>query len=353
MARRRVVVAAAFLTALALVGCSSTTTQRSQKTIKVGLVTDTGGLEANGLNHLAAVGLSQAASRGTVCSTMTCQGQLGVLGDVTESKAITDFAPNLSDYAGRGYDLVIGVGFRMSQAIGTVSGQFPNTRFAIIDAVGADANGSDLRHANVLSMLFREQEAGAVAGTIAGALERDNAGPKPQHTIGSVIGVKIAPLDHYLAGYQWAAKRLDPSVKILNTYANNFTDPARCAVLAENQITQGADILFQAAGGCGDGVLTQAGKDGVWSLGVDTDQKGVDKSVIASAVKRADVATISIIRAVMTNSFHGGVRLFGLANDGISYAPGNITLPPKVLSAVQNIVNQVKSGSMTVPEFVS
>src|SRR6266853_564126 len=302
------------------------------KLIKVGLVTDTGGLNDRSFNHLAALGLAKAASTGNICSSLTCAGQLGVQGDVTESHANSDYVPNLQNYATRGYDLVIGVGFLMTESIGTVSGNFPAIHFAIIDGVGTDSKGNDLQHANVVGLLFKEQEAGALVGSIA--------------------GIKIPPVDHYIAGYQWAAKQVDPSVKTLNGYSNNFSDPTKCAGVADNQIASGADILFQVAGGCGNGVLTEAGKAGIWSIGVDADQGGVDKSVIASALKRVDVATYTAIKSVKDNAFNSGVTLFRLANDGFGYQADNGTLPADVMTALTDMTSKIKSGAVTVPDTV-
>ncbi len=342
--------------ALVLAACGGSTGGAGAtpaKTVKVGLVTDTGGLNDKSFNHLAALGLSRAAATGNICSSLTCTGELAVQGDVTESHANSDYIPNLTNYATRGYDLVIGVGFLMAESIGTVSGNFPNSHFAIIDGVGTDSKGNDLKHANVVGLLFKEQEAGALVGTIAGVLEKDNAGAKKKNTIGSVGGIKIPPVDRYIAGYQWAAKQVDPSVKTLNGYSNNFSDPTKCAGIAANQInTGGADILFQVAGGCGNGVLTEAGKDGVWSIGVDADQGAVDKSVIASALKRVDVATYSAIKDVKNSSFKGGVTLFGLANDGVGYQADNLSLPADVMAALTDMTSKIKSGAVTVPDTV-
>ncbi len=322
------------------------------KVIKVGLVTDTGGLNDKSFNHLAALGLSKAAKTGNICSSLTCTGELGVQGDVTESHANSEYVPNLTNYATRGYDLVIGVGFLMAESIGTVSGNFPNIHFAIIDGVGTDSKGNDLKHSNVVGLLFKEQEAGALVGTIAGVLEKSNSGAKKKNTIGSIGGIKIPPVDHYIAGYQWAAKQVDPSIVALNGYSNNFSDPTKCAGIAANQISNGADILFQVAGGCGNGVLTEAGKDGVWSIGVDADQKDVDKSVIASALKRVDVATYDAIKDVKNNAFKSGVVLFGLANDGVGYQADNLTLSADVMTALNDMISKIKSGAATVPDTV-
>jgi basic membrane protein A len=99
-------------------------------------------------------------------------------------------------------------------------------------------------------------------------------------------------------------------------------------------------------------VLTEAGKAKVYSIGVDADQKSVDTSVIASALKRVDVATFDAIKAVKDGSFKGGVTTFGLANDGVGYQADNLTLPADVMTALQDITTKIKSGALTPPDTV-
>jgi basic membrane protein A len=145
---------------------------------------------------------------------------------------------------------------------------------------------------------------------------------------------------------------VDPGITTLNGYSNNFSDPTKCSGVADDQINHGADIIFQVAGGCGNGALTQAGKRGVWSIGVDADQKAVDPSVIASALKRVDVATYDAVKEVKDGKFAGGVLIFGLANDGVGYQEDNLTLPSDVKTALTDMTNKIKSGSATVPDTV-
>jgi basic membrane protein A len=310
---------------------------------KICLVTDIGGLNDKSFNHLAYVGLQKAITDFKVTPT------------VLESKSGDDYVPNLTNCATKGNDLVIGVGFLMQQAIGTVSGQFPSVHFAIIDGFGTDANFNDLKHPNVESLLFREQEAGALVGVISGMLEKDGATPKKTHKISAVGGISIPPVNRYIAGYKWAATMEDPSTQVLIGYSNDFTDPTKCAGVANSQIAQGAEILFQVAGGCGLGVLQAAGKAGVYSIGVDADQKDADPSVIASALKRVDVATYSAIKDVVNGSYKGGVNEFTLANDGVGYAVDNVpggSLPADVTAALNDVTNKIKSGQLTVPENI-
>ena len=331
------VVAAAMVFSLACGGTSGGGGASPSKTYKIGLVTDIGGLNDKSFNHLADVGLEKAKS------------DFHVQGDVKESKSGDDYVPNLTDFATKNYDLVIGVGFLMQEAIGTVSGQFPNVHFAIIDGAGTDAKGNDLKHPNVVSLFFKEQDAGAMVGVMAGWMEKNGKAKKNKHVIGAVGGVSIPPVNHYIAGYKWAAKMEDSSIKVLVGYSNNFTDPAKCKGVADPMIAAGADILFQVAGGCGLGVLQTAGQHGVQSIGVDADQKDADPSVIASALKKVDVATYTAIKNVVNNQFQGGALTFSIANEGAGYAVDNLDLPSELKAELDKVQGQIKSGALTPP----
>src|SRR4051794_22934052 len=134
-------------------GTSTAESTPAAKSIKVGLVTDIGGLNDRSFNQLANQGLEQAKS------------ELGVETRVLVSKSDADYIPNLSTLAQQKYDLVVGVGFLMADAMDTVSSKFPNTKFAIIDV---DATGLKSKPANVSGALFKEQEAGYLVGFMAG-----------------------------------------------------------------------------------------------------------------------------------------------------------------------------------------
>ena len=344
-------VAALALMILAACGGSSSS-GTAAKVIKVGLVTDTGGLNDKSFNHLAALGLAKAASTGSICSVggLQCTGSLKVQGDVTESKTGDEYVPNLTNYASKGYDLVIGVGFLMGESIGSVSGQFPNVKFAIIDSAGTDAKGNDLKHTNVEPLFFKEQDAGAMVGVIAGMLEKQGKAMKNKHVISAVGGISIPPVNHYIAGYKWAATMEDPSIKVLIGYSNDFADPAKCKTVANPQISQGSDILFQVAGGCGLGVLQAASQAGVYSIGVDADQGGADPSVIASALKKVDVATYTAIKSVVDGTFQGSALTFSIANDGAGYVlDNNFALPADIQTELANVLAKIKSGALTPP----
>ena len=330
-------------TMLLVAACGSSTgspTASPAKVIKVGLVTDTGGLNDKSFNHLAYMGLEKA------------KADFKIEDHVVESHTGTDYVPNLTNFASLGYDLVIGVGFLMAEAVGTVSGQFPNIHFAIIDGAGTDTQGNDLKHANVESLFFKEQDAGAMVGVIAGMLEKDKKAPGNTGVISAIGGISIPPVNHYIAGFIWAATMEDPGIKVLVGYSNNFSDPAKCSSIAKAQIAQKSEILFQVAGGCGLGVLQAAGQAKVYSIGVDADQKDADASVIASALKKVDVATYTAIQNVVNGQFQGGALTFDIANGGAGYALDNLALPADIQTELDSVLAKIKAGTLTPSDTI-
>lgn len=328
-----------FAALLALAGCggSSGTNTPAGSNLKIGLVTDTGGLNDKSFNHLAYLGLQKA------------KADFGIKADVIESKSGDEYVPNLTNFASKGYDLVIGNGFLMQPAMGTVAGQFPNIHFAIVDGAGTDAKFNDLKLPNVQGLLFKEQESGALVGAIAALLEKAGKAPANTHVIGAVGGIKIPPVDHYLAGYKWAATMYDPTIKVLIGYSNDFNDPTKCKGIAQSQIGLKAEFIFQVAGGCGLGALQAAGDAKVYSFGVDADQKDANASVIASALKKVDVAVYVSIKSVVDKNFKGGETRFSLANDATGYAVDNFSLPADIKTEVDSLAAKMKAGTVAPP----
>jgi basic membrane protein A len=313
---------------------SSSSSGSSKKSIKVGLVTDIGGLQDRSFNQLANEGVQRA------------QKDLGVQIRVLTSKSNGDYVPNLSSLAQQKYDLVIGVGFLMADAMDTVASKFPSTKFAIIDV-----DQSTLKHkpTNVEGLLFKEQQSGYLAGYLAGLYTKAKGG---KQVIGSVGGQKIPPVDHYIAGYQAGAKAADPKIQTLNGYSQDFVDQAKCKELALNQIQQGAQVVFQVAGQCGLGVIDAAKEKGVQAIGVDADQAYLGPQVLTSAIKKVDVAVFDTVKAAQNGSFKGGTNeTFDLTNNGAGIGKISAT-GQKYASKVAAVQKKVASGTINVPDTV-
>ena len=338
--------AIALVTALALVaaGCgakksstgsttgSTTTTQASS--FKVGLSTDTGGLNDKSFNHLAYVGLRRA------------QAQLGVQTRVITAASSSDYVPNLTALARQGYDLVIGVGFTEIDAMKAVAKHFPKTHFAIVDVSNADEGGLK----NVEGLLFKEQEAGYLAGYAAGLAAKDRGGK----AVSSVGGQKQPPVDRYIAGFQAGAKAAFPGVQTLNGYSQDFEKLALCKEVALNQIADGSVVVFQVAGGCGLGALDAAKEKGVWGVGVDADQGYLGSYVLTSALKRVDTAVFDSIKDAKDGHFKGGQdAVYGLDVNGVGIGKFSPKAPAGIAAKVAQIRQQIADGKIkNIPTIV-
>jgi basic membrane protein A len=307
---------------------SSSSSSSSAKQIKVGLVTDIGGLNDRSFNQLANEGVERAKS------------DLGVDVKVLTSKSDADYVPNLSSLAQQKYDLVIGVGFLMSDAMNTVATKFPDTNFAIIDFSQA---GLKAKPTNVRGLLFAEQQPGYVAGYIAALYAKDKGG---KQVISSVGGQKIPPVDHYIAGYQAGAKAANPDIKTLNDYSQDFVDQAKCKEIALNQIAEGAQVIFQVAGQCGLGALDAAKEKGLQGIGVDADQGYLGDYILTSAQKKVDVAVFDTVKAVQDGSFKGGEdQIFDFKNDGVAYGKLNAE-GQKYADKAEEVKQKIISGDI-------
>jgi basic membrane protein A len=321
---KKLILLALLTLGLSVVASASSTPTASYK---VGLVTDLGGLNDRGFNHLAYVGLQRAAK------------DLGVTTRVTQSKSPADYIPNLSSLARQGYKLVIGVGFTEIQAMAAVAKQFPKTNFAIVDVSNADEGHLK----NVEGLLFKEQQVGYLAG-YAAALAAKARGA---NVVSSVGGQKQPPVDRFIAGYQAGAKAALPGIKTLNNYSQDFSNQARCKEIALNQIADGSVVVFQVAGGCGLGALDAAKQKSVWGIGVDADQSFLGTHVLTSATKGVDQAVFLSIKDAKSGKFKGGRdAVYGLDQKGVGLGKFSPRAPKGIPAKVQQIKAQIIAGKI-------
>jgi basic membrane protein A len=331
--------ALAFITVLVATSCGALGIGGSS--IKVGLVTDIGGLNDKSFNALANQGRLDAAS------------QLGVTTSVIESKKQEDYVPNLTTFAQQNYDLVIAVGFLMTNATWTVAKQFPSVKFAIIDGAPANAKGDTENLPNVANLFFKEQEAGYLVGVIAATMAKNKVGKATHNTVCSMGGIPIPPVDRFIAGYQDAVKTVSPSTTILNGYSNDFVDQAKGNAVGVNHIGKGCDILFQVAGGSGLGYIAAAKQAGVYAIGVDADQKdAAPGTVITSALKRVNKAVFDTAKAVKDGKYKDGDNFFSATNDGIGYGSLDPVVPADAKAAADQALADIKSGKIKPKDTV-
>ena len=303
------------------------TTTAASSNFKVGLVTDLGGLNDRGFNHLAYLGLQKAAT------------DFGVGTRVLQSASPAEYVPNLGTLARQGYNLVIGVGFTEIQAMATVAKQYPHTHFAIVDVSNADEGGAK----NVQGLLFKEQEVGYLAGYAAGLAAKARGGT----AVSTVGGEKQPPVDRYIAGFQAGAKAAFPGVRTLNGYSQDFTVQAKSKELALNQIAAGSVVVFQVAGGCGLGALDAAKEKGVWGVGVDADQGFLGTYILTSALKGVDEAVYLSIKDAKNGNFQGGKdTVYGLDEKGVGLGKFSPLAPKGIEEKTRQIEALIVSGKI-------
>ncbi|MEP6978787.1 MAG: BMP family ABC transporter substrate-binding protein [Thermoleophilia bacterium] len=325
------------LTALALTVVVASGFARAQAT-KMALVADIGGLNDKSFN--------QAANAGR----LKVQAKLGVQTRVYITQSATDRIPNLQTAAQSGYGIVFATGFFMGDPLDKVAPKFPNTKFAGIDVSVASIPS---KAPNVRGIQFKEQEAGYLAGYIAGLTVKQQGGPQVVSAIGANT---VPPIVRYMGGYRAGAKRANSKVTVILSYANDptFSDQAKCKETALNQIQQKTQVIFAVAGGCGLGALNAAKEAKLWGIGVDVDQGYLGSYMLTSALKDVAAAVYLTTQEFKKNpgAFKGGFdKVFNVKNGGIGY--GKVSTKLKNRAAIIKKTNAIKkliaSGKIKPP----
>lgn len=372
------------LTGSALAGC--TTSDLRADDVRIGLVTDVGGRGDQSLNDSAlrgleiwAAGKSYTQDDGYVAATDAVYWEsLGtyaadiatsaikafdhIVPMVLESKDPADYVPNLTRLAEEaGCRLVISAGLLLADATYEVAKTHPDCRFMLVDAVPIDPGTlSPLPQLpNLAYYVFREEQAGFLAGAVAGYATRNNR-------VGFLGGMPTDVVQRYEAGFLAGIKTTNPlaygidgnNVPVL--YAETFSDDRRGKQIAQTLLAQTCDVLFQAAGATGNGMfaaLEEAGgpANGLWGIGVDTDM-GCNSNLypagtLTSAVKHIDLAVYDAVRSVVDNSFRGTTVIMSVANDGVGYAPDHVAdaLSDEQIAGVERLRAMIRNGTLVPP----
>jgi len=298
----------AFVLSLGLMGCAKKEEPAPQKEeankAKVGIVLSSGGKGDKSFNDAALRGLDMAKEEGIIDNY-----------DYTEPPDISKDEESLRFYAEEGYDLVIAVGFMMQTALENVSKEFPDTNFAIIDAV--------VDSPNVASLVFKEEEGSFLAGALSALITTSEMPMTNDKKVVGFVGGMDMPLIHkFQGGFEQGVKYIDDSIQIIAKYAGTeptaFNDPPKGKELAKAEIEAGADIIYHASGGTGAGVFEAAEENNIYAIGVDSDQNWMKPGfIIASMLKKVDIAVLETTRAVADNNFTAGVQVFDTKADGV------------------------------------
>jgi basic membrane protein A len=302
----------------------------------VGLVFDVGGLGDKSFNDAAHRGLVRASK------------ELGVSVRYVEPGDGSDRESALRQLASQGMDLVIGVGFIFSDDMRKLAREFPGTRFACVDF--SVSPGQPEPPPNLAGLRFREHEGSFLVGAIAALSSKSRV-------LGFVGGMDIPLIRKFEAGYRAGIAHVCPGCKLLSAYAGTepsaFSDPVRGKELALAQIRRGADVVYHASGKTGGGVFSAATEQKVLAIGVDSDQfHEAPCCMLTSMVKKVDVAVFDVIAAVVEDRFEGGIREFGLAEDGVGFVYDDNNrhlLAAPIAERARALEREIVAGAIRVP----
>ncbi len=329
--------------------------QPGGSSMKVGLVTDIGGVNDHGFNQLAWEGLQKAS------------GEMGFQAKFIESTQPIDYETNIDALATEGYNVIITVGSQMGDATASKARQYPNIKFAIIDNAYTPTSGSqscagtvsncysDGGLTNVTSLMFAEHQVSFLAGVLAGGMSRSGF-------VCSISSMKTPASDRdvisFRAGAVWQAGE---DIQGMNNYINiqttdpnvpTSTDPTQGKETAQRLIGASCDVVFAVAA---NGALLAAKESNVMAIGVDVDQYYTDPeaqgALLSSAQKKVDVAVYDYLKTVADGSVRAGTSTSTLQNGGVGLAPfhdWDSQIPAELKAQIQQASDGIRNGSIAI-----
>ena len=352
MKKKFLALALSALMVTGLVGCGSNSNSgnSSEATLKVGMVTDSGTIDDKSFNQGTWEGIKKAEKElGVEKNYMQPSGE-------TEANYLTEIQ-NLYD---SGYKFIVTPGYKFETAIYKAQEQYADAKFVILDGAPHNGDTNYVVAENTVSIYFAEEQSGFAAG-IAAAVELKEG------ELGFIGGLEIPSVQKFDYGFQqgvaYANENYGTNVSLKTeniVYSNSFVDTALGQQLAAQMYDRGVKAIFAAAGGVGNGVITEAKSrvvngEEVWVIGVDSDQyadgiyEGNKSVVLTSAIKKIDEATYQMIEKQLNDEFPGGETLrFDAANGGVGIPAENPNLSEDTVTKVNEVLEAIKSGDIVV-----
>ena len=256
--------------------------------------------------------------------------------------------------AEEGYDLIITVGFNVVDWTTEIANEYPDTHFAVVQGVALDVE-------NGTALLFHDHEGCFTVGMAAAMMTKTGK-------VGFIGGMDAATLRRFHEGFLQGVAYADPNVQVVTGWVGGWADPTKGKELALTQYEEGADIIFVAAGGSGEGVLAAAAEQDLFAIGVDSDQCWIQPGhVICTMMKMVDVAVLDTITALRDGTLEGGNRYYSLAEKAVGMCylydtdtvffdngPADMVdqMKNEVIPAVKEAVSKIVAGEMCVKDHM-
>ncbi|MFB6113088.1 MAG: BMP family protein [Halodesulfurarchaeum sp.] len=322
----------------------TTTTTTTGDPVNIGMVYALGGLGDKSFNDMANKGVKRAKSELGVKYTNAEPGSQSEI-ETLQRKFAQSTSPT--------YELVVTVGFVQATPLKKNADRYPDQKWTIIDSV--------VEKDNVASYVFKEHQGSFQVGYLAGLMTTKDfsagAGSTNDDTVVGFVGGKQIPLiQKFQAGYMAGVKHADSDITIRSAYAGAWNDPATGKAIANSMYSEGADIVYHAAGGTGIGVFKAAQESGRYAIGVDSDQSRSAPEfanvILASMVKHVDVAVFESVENVVNGTFKGSVHRLGLQKNGVEAVLGQqlgSAIPSSVTDKLETSRQAIVSGEISVP----
>lgn len=296
----------------------------------VGMITDIGGIHDKSFNQSAYEGLKKAEEDGLITLKYL------------ESTSDADYEKHVNTFVEQEVDVILGIGFKLEETIYNAALEYPEVKFAVVDA--ALDGGKGQVPANAEGIMFQANEGAFLGGYLAALTTKTNK-------LGLIIGVDAPILNAFATGFYAGAWTHNKDITIFGQYANSFADVAKGKNLAEQMYSQDADIIYSAAGDTGNGAIESAKERDKWAIGVDRDQYELaPKNMLTSTMKRVDIAVYNVVQKISKGEAFGGKTVFyGMKEGAVGLAPSTQNISAENLKLVEEMATKLQNGEVKAP----
>ncbi len=299
---------------------------------KIGVIYDSGGKFDKSFNELA------------YRTAVRVQDELGWEMVEFEAANNTQIEQGMRKVADRGATLIVGMGFAQADAVASVAPDYPDIKFVAVDVCWLEDPAS-----NIYQACYKEHEGSFLVGMIAAMASKSGK-------VGFVGGMDIPLIRKFQGGYDQGARYVNPDITVYanmtGTTVEAWNNPTKGAELAKAQIDKGADVVYQAAGGTGIGVLRAAADAGIFGIGVDSNQNWMHPgNMLTSMLKRLDLTIFEQAEKTVAGTFESGIHILGLAEGMVGYATEDGQVTAEMEAAVEAAAKGIVDGSIHVEDW--
>ena len=299
---------------------------------KIGVIYDSGGKFDKSFNELA------------YKTAVRVQDELGWEMVEFEAANNTQIEQGMRKVADRGATLIVGMGFAQADAVAAVAPDYPEIKFVAVDVCWLEDTAG-----NIYQACYKEHEGSFLVGMIAAMASKTGV-------VGFVGGMDIPLIRKFQGGYDQGARYVNPDIRVIGnmtgTTPEAWNNPTKGAELTKAQIDKGADVIYQAAGGTGIGVLQAAADAGVFGIGVDSNQNWMHPgNMLTSMLKRLDLTIFEQAEKTVAGTFESGIHILGLAEGMVGYATEDGQVTAEMEAAVEAAAKGIVDGSIPVEDW--